>query len=291
MPKLTPQPPEGGVRSVAPPSGGWGVRSLIDLIAIAILLAYGWSVRQTRAGAADPTWTEVVERGVVVVGSDPGFRPFTIERDGAWTGYDVELMEELAQRLGLRVRWRAVSYDALYDSLGSGQVDMLASALPLAPEQGWRARFSQAYLDGGLVLVTRRDSGIRAESDLAGHAVGAALGSDGDTLLRALQQGNQTIRARSEFETPADALAALERGAVEAVIIDSISALSLTESNRDFVIARGLSYEPYVLAMPVGAYQLQGEVDRVLGELRAEGYFERLNARWFGDAAPLDQTP
>jgi len=267
------------------------IRSLIDLLAIAILLTYGWSVRQTRAGAADPTWTEVVERGIVVVGSDPGFRPFAIEREGAWSGYDVELMEEIARRLGLRVRWQAVSYDALYDSLGSGQVEMLASALPLAPEQGWRARFSQAYLDGGLVLVTRRGSGIRAESDLVGQTVGAALGSDGDTRLRALQQGNPTIRARSGFDTPSEALAALERGALEAVIVDSISALSLTESNRDFVVARGLSYEPYVLAMPFGAYQLQAEVDRVLGELRAEGYFERLNTRWFGEGAPLDQTP
>jgi ABC-type amino acid transport substrate-binding protein len=263
-----------------------GSLRLFDLLALLLLLAYGWSVRHTRAGAADPTWTQVRETGMLRVGSDAGFRPFTEQQNGHWSGYDVDLVQEIARRLALAVEWRAVSYDALYDTLGSGEVDLLASALPLAPEQGWRARFSQAYLDGGLVLVTHRDSGIRAEGDLNGRAVGAALGSDGDTLLRNLHRQDASIEARSSYDAPQDALAALERGDLDAVITDSISALGLTESNGEFVIARGLTFEPYVLALPVGAYQLQSEIDRVLTQLRAEGYFERLNARWFGNGEP-----
>jgi ABC-type amino acid transport substrate-binding protein len=257
---------------------------VLDLLALTIVAGYAWSVRHTSAGAADPHWTAITARGVIRVGTDPGFRPFAEEQNGRWSGYDVELTEEIARRLGLRVEWRTVSYDALYDTLAAGQVDLLASALPLAPEQGWRARFSSAYLDAGQVLVTRRGSPLSDLPSLAGHSAGAALGSEGDTLLRNLRHDYPAVEVRSEYESPAELLAALERGAIEAAITDAVSALSLTERNREFVIARGLTFEPYVLAMPAGAYQLQAEVDQILGDLREERFFDRLNARWFGQA-------
>jgi ABC-type amino acid transport substrate-binding protein len=260
-------------------------RLLLDILALAVVIGYGWSIQHTRAGAADPYWTEITRRGVLRVGTDPGFRPFAEERDGHWTGYDVELAEEIARRLGFRVTWQAVSYDALYDTLAAGQVDLLASALPLAPEQGWRARFSSAYLDAGQVLVTRRNSTITGVGSLEGHKVGAALGSEGDTLLRNLRRDHPDIAAHSEYETPAELLRALEQGALDAALTDSISALSLTESNREFVIRQGLTFEPYVLAMPAGAYRLQAEIDRVLDALRRDGFIERLNTRWLGAAS------
>lgn len=255
---------------------------VVDFLALAVLAGYGWSIQHTRAGAADPYWTEIQQRGVLRVGSDPGFRPFADEQNNRWSGYDVELVEEIGRRLGLRVEWQAVGYDALYDTLAAGKVDLLASALPLAPEQGWRARFSSAYLDAGQVLVTRRGSPIVDLSSIADHTVGAALGSEGDTILRNLRRDHPEINGRSEYETPSELLEALEQGELDAAITDAISALSLTEQNHDFVIAQSITFEPYVLAMPVGAYQLAAETTVVLDELRAEHFFDRLNARWFG---------
>lgn len=263
-----------------------GVRRIrllvLDLMALALVIGYGWSIRHTRAGAADPYWTAISQRGILRVGTDPGFRPFAEEQDDRWSGYDVELVDEIGRRLGLRVTWQAVGYDALYDTLAAGQVDLLASALPLAPEQGWRARFSTAYLDAGQVLVTHRNSPITGLATLSAGRIGAALGSEGDTILRNLRRDRPDITVRSDYQTPAELLKALEQGAVDAAITDAISALSLTEQNRDFVIAQSLDFEPYVLAMPAGAYRLEAETNRVLEELRSEHFFDRLNTRWFG---------
>ena len=262
-------------------------RLLLDLLAIGALIGYGWTVRHASRGAADPTWTAIVERGVLRVGSDPSFRPFAEEQAGRWSGYDVDLARAIARRLGVEVEFKAVTYDALYDTLAAGEVDMLAAALPLAPEQGWRARFSSAYLDAGQALVVAKTSGIAGESQLGGRVVGAALGSEGDTILRTLARRDPRIVARSAYDTPAEALAALRRGEIDAVITDIVSALSLTEVDRRFAIARGLTFEPYVLALPIGAYQLQSEVNAALDDLRSEGFFERLNTRWFaGPPAP-----
>lgn len=253
------------------------------VLALAILLAYSWTVWQARRGAADPVWQRIQATGVLRVGTDPGFAPFALEQRGAWDGYDVALAREVAQRLGLRAEFVAMSYDSLYPKLEAGDVDLLASALPLAPEQGWRARFSAAYLDAGLVLVTRADSAITDETLLAGQRVGAALGSDGDTALRRLQRTTPAINANSAYALPTNALAALQQGALDAVLTDAISALEVTQRDPHFHIARSLSFEPYVLAMPITAYQLQSQVNRVLDDLHREGFIAQLNARWFGD--------
>jgi ABC-type amino acid transport substrate-binding protein len=258
-------------------------KPVLDLVAVIVLLLFGWTISYTNRGAADPVWTAVQERGALRVGVDPGFRPFAIERDGRLTGYDIDLATELARRLNLRVEFVPVAYDALYDALSTRQVDLLAAALPLAPEQGWRARFSTPYLNAGQVLVLRRDGPIDpAQPQLAGHTIGVALGSDADTWARVVSQRDPSIELRSEFETPVAALDALDRGDLDAVITDAVTALSAMPAYARLTIATdALTFDPYVLAVPAEAYLLHSEVNRVLDAMRAEGMFGRLNDRWF----------
>ena len=257
-----------------------GLCHTLDLAALVVLAAFGWTIRYTAQGAADPIWSALQTRGVLRVGTDPGFRPFAEQRDGQLTGYDIELATEVARRLDLRVEFVPLSYDALYDALSTRRVDLLAAALPLAPEQGWRARFSTAYLNAGQVLIVRRGAEIAEERDLAGHTVGVALGSDGDTLARRLHHDQPTLRIRT-YETAAATLMALGNAQLDAVITDAVSTLAATEAQPDLEIASALSFEPYVLAMPVEAYRLEAAVDQALAAMRADGTIERLNARWF----------
>lgn len=257
------------------------LRPTLDTLALLVLLLFGWTIRYTARGAADPVWTAIQERGVLRVGTDPGFKPFAQERDGQLTGYDIELARELAGRLNLRVEFVPVGYDALYDALSTRRVDLLAAALPLAPEQGWRASFSTAYLNAGQVLVTRADSPIRRETDLDGRVVGVALGSDGDTLARKLRRDLPRLQVESGYETPAAALGALAAGQLDAVLTDAVSALAGSEAHAALRIQHALTFDPYVLAVPVEAYRLQAAVNGALEEMRQAGVFERLNARWF----------
>lgn len=259
------------------------VRRGFDVLALLVLFAYGWTIRYTGRGAADPIWTALQQRGVLRVGTDPGFKPFNEERNGQLEGYDVDLVTELARRLNLRVEFIPVGYDALYDSLGTRRVDLLAAALPLAPEQGWRARFSTPYLNAGQVLIIRAGGPIDPKQPrFGGRTIGVALGSEADTYARTLRRGDASISVRSDFETPAAAAAALASGQIDAVIADTVSALTAQQAHRNLVIApNALTFDPYVLAVPVEAYLLQQEVNRALEEMRLAGVFDRLNAKWF----------
>jgi ABC-type amino acid transport substrate-binding protein len=172
-------------------------------------------------------------------------------------------------------------FDGLYDTLTSGRADLIASALPYAPEFGERARFSSFYFDAGQVIVAPVGAPLAGVADLAGLSVGVALGSDADALARRLAAATPGMQVVAGYETPDEVLAALRRGELAAAIVDNVTALGATQGRAELRIVAALSSEPYVLAMPVGAFQLQREVNQALAELQAEGFFAQLNARWF----------
>lgn len=262
----------------------WRRHALADLLALAILSAYAllaWGA-ESGAGAAalDPVWAAAQTRGTLRVAVDVGFRPFAgQDAGGNLEGYDIDLARAVAARLGLQVEFVPTGYDALYDTLTSGRADLIASALPYAPEQGFRARFSSVYFDAGQRLVVRDESAIAGAADLAGSTVGAALGSDADALARRMAAGN-TFTLRSSYDEPAPALADLRAGNLDAVIVDAVTALAAVQATPGLRIAEPLTYEPLVLGMPRPAFQLEAEVNRALDGLRREGFFDALDERW-----------
>lgn len=259
--------------------------TLIDLLALLILSSYGALAYLATAGtgsqALDPVLAAVQERGELRVATDSGFRPFSDLADGAFVGYDIDLARAVARKMGLAVVFVPTGFDGLYDTLTSGRADMVASALPYAPEFGERARFSSFYFDGGQVILAPSGVPIAGAADLAGQLVGVALGSDADALARRLAASSVGMRVQATYETADEVVAALRRGELAAAIVDNVTALGATQGRGDLRIVAALSSEPYVLAMPVNAFQLQREVNQALAELQAEGFFEQLNARWF----------
>jgi polar amino acid transport system substrate-binding protein len=259
----------------------------LDLLALLILLAYSGLalISQVRLDFAavqlDPIWAQVQAQKQIRVATDVGFRPFADERDGKLIGYDIDLARAVANQMGVQVEFVPTGFDALYDALTSGRADMIASALPYAPEFGYRARFSTFYFDAGQVLVVQDDSTITGQDDLAGRRVGVALGSDADMYARRLAAANEHMTLDSQYDEPAQAITDLRRGILDAVITDNITALSAIQSGSGLRIASALTSEPYVLAVPSEAFQLQAEVNEALDQLRSEGFFEELNARWF----------
>lgn len=255
-----------------------------DLLALALVLAYVWLANRTEAGASDPVWRRASERGVLIAGTDIGFAPFVVgQPDGGLTGYDVELVTEIARRLGWRVEWRQIGYDALFgavDGANPNQVDLLAAGIVHNPGEGWRARFSTPYFDGGQQILVPAGSGLSRQADLAGKRIAAQLGSPGEAAAQALHNADPSIQVVNSPETQAGAVELVLSGGADAAIVDNASGLPSVHRGATRMIG-GMSYEPYVLAMPAAAYQLHGEVNRVLGELQAEGWIAELNQRWF----------
>src|SRR5215216_990745 len=90
---------------------------------------------------------------IAAVAVDFGYYPFSGLQRGQPIGYDIDLARAVGQKLGLAVEFVPSNLDSIYDDLANHKADMAASALPYAPEQGWRAIFSTFYFNAGQVLV------------------------------------------------------------------------------------------------------------------------------------------
>jgi ABC-type amino acid transport substrate-binding protein len=262
-----------------------------DIAALALLLAYAALAISTQLGASvagqgpDPVWAAARQRGTLRVAVDFGYYPFSGVEQGQPIGYDIDLARAVGSKLGLAVEFVPSNLDSIYDDLANHKADMAASALPYAPEQGWRASFSSFYFNAGQVLVVPEDSPIAGSQQLGQRVIGAPLGSDADTFARKLAAGDATIRLRSDYDTPAAVLADLRRGKLDAAIVDNASALSdLGHQPGLKALGPALTLEPYVLAVPVEAYQLHDSINHALDELQQENFFEQLGKKWFVDA-------
>lgn len=270
---------------------GWDAAAAAVLLAYALLAAIAQSGASLAGQGPDPVWAAAQQRGALRVAVDFGYYPFSGTRAGQPIGYDIDLAQAVGQKLGLRVEFVGSNLDSIYDDLANHGADMAASALPYAPEQGWRAGFSTFYFNAGQVLVVPEASAIGGQEQLAGTTIGAPLGSDADTYARRLAAADPRITLRSNYDTPAAVLADLRRGALDAAIVDNASALADLGHHPGLKAAGpALTLEPYVLAVPVEAYQLRDAINRALEDLRQAGFFEQIGKKWFVDAPihPVD---
>ncbi len=267
----------------------WHTQAWSRRIAWLIVLLYGFLAVSSELGASvagqglDPVWAAARARGRLRIGVDYGQYPFTDIVDNMPRGYDIDLARELAAQLGLEPEFVPSGMDSIYDDLASGKIDVAASALPYAPEQGWRARFSTFYFNAGQVLLVHDDSSITSMSDVEGKRVGVVLGSDADSYARNLLSQGRVFELRNSYDDLEPVLADLRNTRLDAVITDNTSALMHMRSPGMHMIT-ALTLEPYVLAIPAAAFQLQEELNRVLAKLEREGFFERTGQKWFVEA-------
>lgn len=270
---------------------GW--RGVLATVVVSIygLLALSAQLGANVAGQGlDPVWAAAQQRRTLRVATDFGYAPFTGMRPVTVNGelreepfgYDIDLAQAIGKKLGLRIEFVPTSLESAYEAISSGQADMVVSALPYAPEQGWRANFSTFYFNAGQVLVVPDDSSIGSTDDLAGKTVGVALGSDADTFVRSLVKNNPRLLLRANYDTPDQAFAALRAGDLDAVIADNAAALSAINRGSGLrFVPPALTLEPYAIATSTRAYLLRDTINVALESLRDEGWFEDSGRRWF----------
>ncbi len=245
------------------------------LVLVSEVTSYGTAV-------VDPVMARIHSRGQIRVGYDPGVLPFTTTQNGQAAGYDIDLTRALAQSLQVAVLYVPTSLDAAYDALQQGQIDLMASAMPYAPEQGWRARFSTFYVDDGLVIVSRGNG--RTVAQLSDQPVGVVFGGDGDTALRQRRRAGQTVTP-VYYDSMPELWQALACGTVDVAVVEHTTALGMVTRDPRLQIGAALSFVPYVLVMPYDAVYLQDAVNMGLAQRQQDGTMTRLAAQWFVAAA------
>jgi ABC-type amino acid transport substrate-binding protein len=241
----------------------------------------------------DATSARIRQSGVWRVAMDPSFPPFeSIDpATGRPVGLDVDLVNAIAARWGVRAEIISVGFDELVDAVAARRVDSAVSALPVFDWRTQEVSFSAPYVQAGIVMAVPSDSSVRSLEDLAGKRVAAEWGSEGDAQARDLQrrlEGRLDLVLRESADAAMDAAA---RGEADAVVTDAIS-LALYDKGGGALVVVGapLRSDPYVIVVPAGAPQLLADLNRALESLEQDGTLVAIRAQWLGAEAAGGQS-
>nr|WP_084671058.1 amino acid ABC transporter substrate-binding protein [Halomonas ilicicola] len=217
------------------------------------------------------------------VGMSGGYFPFTFVEQDTLKGFEVDVMNAVAERLGVEVEYITANFSGLFGMLESGRIDTIANQITITDERQKKYAFTQPYVyDGAQVVVKRGNEGIEGVEDLRGKTVAVNLGSNYEQLLRELPYSDE-IDIRT-YESNIEQDTAL--GRVDAFVMDRVSASQVIKEKPLPLALAGKPFSDIRNALPFrddqAGRELRDRVDRALAELKEDGTLSEISQEWFG---------
>ncbi|WP_173401073.1 transporter substrate-binding domain-containing protein [Arthrobacter sp. H41] len=252
--------------------------------ALLAVLATG-TLALTACGGSDEPAAEgglnLVSEGNLTVCSDIPFPPFEFEENGEYTGFDIDLMREIATGMDLELVVQDVGFDGLQSgaTIAAGQCDIGASAMTITEERQANLAFSDPYYDSLQSLLVPADSDVTGIDDLAGKSVGVQQGTTGETYTRENVPADTEVVA---FPSDAEMYAAVQAGNVDALLQDLPVNLGHTEDGAFTIAEKYETDEKYGFAMAKeGSEELVAAVNEQLTAIRDSGKYQEIYDTYF----------
>ena len=229
---------------------------------------------------AQTTYDKIKSSKLMVAGNSGSYPPFEMMDGDKLIGFDVDLAEELARRMGVKVKFEVIDFKGLIASLTSKRVDVLISALTWTPERAERISFSSPYYNAGLGALYKDKTPIALPKDLSGKTVGVQLGSSGDLFVR--EKAGTIVKEIKTYDDIMLAVKDLENGRVDAVVnpipvlrhnAKAASGIRITEVWDNRVVGINTRKEDV---------DLLNEINKHVNAMKSDGFLERIDKKWFG---------
>ena len=226
---------------------------------------------------------KTTDGGTLIVGFDQDFPPMGfVGDDGEYTGFDLELAQEVAKRLGLEYKAQPIAWDSKDMERESGNIDCIWNGFTMTGRED-DYTWTEPYMANQQVFVVANDSDINSQADLAGKIVEVQADSSAEAALKEAPELTATFK---ELLTTADyntAFMDLEQGAVDAIAMDVIVAgYQIQQRNADFkILDDSLSEEEYGVGFKKGNTELRDKVQSTLEEMAEDGTLQEVSEKWF----------
>ena len=258
---------------------------LLALTAIVVAGCGGGSDSTSSGGGGGETSSEGGGGEPLAVGSDIPYPPFEQGKPGNYTGFDIELMEAIAEKMGRTAEFQDTSFETIFRDVAQGKFEAVVSAATITEEREQAVDFSNPYYLSEQAVLVKEGSDVKSLEDLEGKTVAAQQGTTGLELAKE-KLGGSEIRPYPEGP---DAVNALKAGTVEGVIIDAPVAQNAVEKSGGVEIAEKVpTEESYGIAVAQGETELLEEINKGLKEVEQDGTYDKIYEKWFHLAPPKE---
>ena len=238
----------------------------------------------TSDGTSEGSDFGLVQDGTLTVATEGTYRPFSFHDDGGsgdLTGFDVEIIQAVADKLGLEVKFQETQWDAIFAGLDAGRFDVIANQVSINDEREAKYLFSEPYtVSPGVIVVPEDDDSISSFDDLEGKTTAQSLTSNWYEL--ATESGAKV----EGVEGWAQAVELLRQGRVDATINDKLTFLDYETTNSPSglkIAAETDEAGEQACVFTKDKKALVEAVDGALDELRADGTLAEISDKYFGE--------
>ncbi|MFK7762974.1 MAG: transporter substrate-binding domain-containing protein [Roseobacter sp.] len=244
-----------------------------------------------RRALAETTLADIKSAGVLRIGCEATYPPFTFRDGGDIVGYDVDLAEVMCASLGVEPEFVDTQWSGIIPALYAERFDVIMSSMSYRKERLEKVAFSIPYAEASQALLIRAEDAekITSVNDLSGKVLGVKLGSPGEMMKPALEEEIKTAAGSGLsdvkiYDDHPAAYLALSQGSVDGVL-NTLPTLGQVMKDRPGA---------YALVRPVGQLNWAGIaarkedpeivewLDSELTRLKESGEIYALQEKWFG---------
>ena len=216
----------------------------------------------------------------IYVGTNAEFPPFEYLENGEITGFDMDLVHEIGKLVDADIKIVDMGFDGLLPALQMKKVDLVIAGMTANEERMKTVSFTQPYYTASQVIIVKDgNDSIKSFADLKGKKVGVMLGFTGDMVVSEID-GVKIERFNAAYA----GIMALQAGKVEAIVLDSEPAKNYVAQNKGLVLADAdAEQEEYAIAVKKNDKALLEKVEKALSEIKANGTYDKLIQKYFGD--------
>jgi polar amino acid transport system substrate-binding protein len=255
----------------------------VALAAVLFLGACGDDEESETATSGDSN-VDLINDGRLTTCTHLPYEPFQFEQGGKIVGFDVDLIDLVAKKLGVTQEIVDTPFEGIQsgEDLNSRKCDIAAAAMTITDERAEKIAFSDPYFDANQALIVKKGSGIDSFDDLKGKTLGVQSGTTGK--MYAEENATPGGVELKDYEDLALELSSVKSGQIPAAINDIPVLLDYVKKNPELEVAAQFETgEQYGFGMKKGTSDdLRRVVNEVLTQARSDDTYDRLYEKWFG---------
>ncbi|MGO4830706.1 ABC transporter substrate-binding protein [Rhizobiaceae sp. 2RAB30] len=223
----------------------------------------------------------------LVVGAYPANPPWESKlENGDFEGFEVDLVKEIAKRIGADVQIEDLGFQALFSATVSGRIDLAISSISINNDRLQSQSFTQGYYDSDIALVGRKDTTLKGLEDMKGKTVGAISASVGEAWIKANTE-KYGIGEYRGYDTQQNLILDMQSGRLDGGIGDIAGFQFAFQKMPDMAVVTAIpTGDKFGIMMKKGSPLLE-KVNGAIDEIKKDGTMAALHKKWLGaDAAP-----
>lgn len=229
---------------------------------------------------------EADKSNTLIVLTNSGVPPYEMtDKDGVIYGFDIDVMNKIAEYLNYDVVWKDMPLDGLIESIKLNEGDLAISGLTPTPERAEQVDFSIPYYEGedmeNYVLILKNNSDISNIQNFRGKTIGVQLGSTQEAIATDMSYDYEIdIEKRASYT---DLLTELNANKIDFILIEKASAIEIARGNNDltyFKLEDESENNGVAIAMKKDSPLLK-EINQVIEVMKETGELEKIREKWF----------